>query len=147
MVELCCPSATGWASSSDGVLWSVSVQTVLYGSALQYMSRGVVILFFHFRPQVLLQVVSRAVFKFNSFRGELTVLDSKTAQGQKRRTTPPHHHHEKKNKKHENLFSDQLPVYAAIGCLTRADQYKTCQNGSGQTITLFQSRWIQTWEF
>ena len=93
MVELCCPSATGWASSSDGVLWSVSVQTVLYGSALQYMSGGVVILFFHFRPQVLLQVVSRAVFKFNSFRGELTVLDSKTAQGQKRRTTPPHHHH------------------------------------------------------
>ena len=61
MVGLSCPSATGWASSSDGVLESVSVKTVLYGSALQYKSGGVVILFFIFRSQVLLWVVSRAV--------------------------------------------------------------------------------------
>ena len=48
MVGLSCPSATGWASSSDGVLGSVSVKTVLYGSALQYKSGGVVSLFFNF---------------------------------------------------------------------------------------------------
>ena len=48
MVGLSCPSATGWASSSDGVLGSVSVKTVLYGSALQYKSGGVVSLFFYF---------------------------------------------------------------------------------------------------